>query len=382
VLADVTGVFAIEATEIRLNTDLAVAQINASGGINGHPIQVVYSDPRADPAEAVTQATQLVQQDHVDVLIGGVSSAECLGVQQLAPKLGVVYLSSSGCGSEDLTAKTCNRYSFRITSVGRQQYFPLAKYMVDTYGKRWGIIYPDYAFGQSQAQAYDAALANSGGTLPIKIAVPLNEQNMATYVTKIPTDGSINGLIVSQAGTDLGRILTAIQQFGINKKLPLVGSEQKELFGGVYPDLLDGAIAVTAHPSSPPSDNKFDQDYTAAFKDLASKNPDQARVLGGAGNAVPGFNGYTAYITITALKEAMIASKFSGKGDTDKLIAALENLKSSKGTDFPAGDFVMNKADHQGRDTQYVVKVNGQKEDILSAVPPDQLPAIGSCQAS
>jgi branched-chain amino acid transport system substrate-binding protein len=39
VLADVTGVFAIEATEIRLNTDLAVSQINANGGINGHRIR-------------------------------------------------------------------------------------------------------------------------------------------------------------------------------------------------------------------------------------------------------------------------------------------------------------------------------------------------------
>ena len=56
---------AVEGAEMRANTDLAVAQINASGGIHGHPLQVVYADPQAQPTEAGTLAQQLIVGEYV-----------------------------------------------------------------------------------------------------------------------------------------------------------------------------------------------------------------------------------------------------------------------------------------------------------------------------
>jgi branched-chain amino acid transport system substrate-binding protein len=41
---------------------------NASGGINGHPIKAIILDDQNSPSTAVTNATQLVQQDHVQVI--------------------------------------------------------------------------------------------------------------------------------------------------------------------------------------------------------------------------------------------------------------------------------------------------------------------------
>src|SRR5262245_5136171 len=67
VLDDNAANTAVEGAEMRVNTDLAVAQINASGGIHGHPLQVVYSDPQGQPDQAISQAQQLVQQQGVDV---------------------------------------------------------------------------------------------------------------------------------------------------------------------------------------------------------------------------------------------------------------------------------------------------------------------------
>ena len=81
---DVTGVGAIEGALMRISTDLVVQRTNASGGINGHPLQVVYVDPKGDATQALDLAPQLAQQDNVDVLAGGIFSPECLGVQGLA----------------------------------------------------------------------------------------------------------------------------------------------------------------------------------------------------------------------------------------------------------------------------------------------------------
>ncbi|TMC02827.1 MAG: ABC transporter substrate-binding protein [Chloroflexi bacterium] len=103
---------AIEGAELRVNTDLAVNQANASGGIKGHPLQTVYMDPQGDAAKAVAMAQELVQQQNVDVLVGGIFSPECLGIQNLAPRLQTVYLPSTGpsvLSSEGSSFASCAR---------------------------------------------------------------------------------------------------------------------------------------------------------------------------------------------------------------------------------------------------------------------------------
>jgi ABC-type branched-subunit amino acid transport system substrate-binding protein len=115
----------------------------------------------------------------------------------------------------------------------------------------------------------------------------------------------------------------------------------------------------------------------ATGKDASFAGP-----LGGVSKVTPGTtNGYTAYSAMMALKLAMRAANFTGKADTEKLITALRALNVKQGADFPAGDVIMNKADHQGRQTAYILKINGQKEDVLETIPADKLPLIGDCQA-
>jgi branched-chain amino acid transport system substrate-binding protein len=374
---------AIEGAELRANTDLAVAQANAAGGIKGHRLEIVYMDPRGDASQALTMAQQLVQEQNVDVLLGGIFSPECLGIEPLAARLHVAYLASTGCLSEDFTAKQCSRYSFRVSPAGRQVVFPLSQYIVKTYGKRWALIYSDYAYGQSQRVAYTLGLQQAGGQLVTPIPIPLNETNVTPYITKIATDGSIDGVINTQAGADVVRSLQTMQAFGIDKKLPVVGVFGKERWAGVYPDVVNGSIAVTQALSDTPSDNKYDLAYHAAFHaQMAKEDSAVAGPLGGADKAVPGIAGYQAYSTMAALKLAMIAASFTGKADTDKLITALENLKAPLGPDFPAGAFAMSKSDHQGAMTSYVAKISGQREQILQTIQPAQLPAIGSCHVT
>jgi ABC-type branched-subunit amino acid transport system substrate-binding protein len=140
VLADVTGVAPFAGAQERLNTDLRVSQINASGGVNGHALQAIYVDPGSDPGRAQQPALQLVQQDNVDVLMGGVLTPECAGVAGIAAQMPVVYLTAEGCAGDQVTGWDCNKYTFRLYPVGVQTTTPLAQFMVQTYGKRWGII--------------------------------------------------------------------------------------------------------------------------------------------------------------------------------------------------------------------------------------------------
>jgi branched-chain amino acid transport system substrate-binding protein len=382
VLDDITGVGAIEGALLRISTDLAVEQTNASGGINGHPLQVVYADPKGDATQALQLGTQLVQQDDVDALTGGIFSPECLGLQGLAPKVGLVYVPLNGCANEQFSTQSCNRYSFRAFPAGRQLDDPLVAYEVKNFGTKWAIIYPDYVLGQSALATAEAALQRNGTEFTTKVAVPLGEANVTPYVSKIPTDGSIQVLQVSQTGSDLARVMSVISQFGINKKVKIVTALGKESFAGVYPEAMDGAVIRGVRPSDGMPGNADDTAFAAAWKAMAQKDADIAGPLGGADKATPGNNnGYNAYGSMKALVLAMRAANFTGKADTDKLIAAFETLNVPPGPDLPSG-LVMNKADHQGRWTTHLLQINGQKEDILATFSAEQLPLIGDCKVS
>lgn len=381
VLDDQAPLTAVEGAEMRVNTDLAVAQINSSGGIHGHKVNVVYADPQADPSKAVALAQQLVQQNNVDVLVGAVLSSECLGVESLVERLQIVYVSSTGCAAEAFTAMQCNQYSFRTTPQGRQVNIPLSQYIVNTYGKKWSIIYPDYALGQSQLAAYKVGLAAAGGELDQIIPIPQNETNMTPYISRIATDGSVNGLINAEVGADLNRASSTIAQFNIGSKLPIVGVFGKERFAGVYPDSLTGDLGQSPELSDAAKENSFDVAYHKAFTtQLAKEDAALSTTLGGA-KAVPGDLGYEAYTAMTALKEAMSNANFTGKADTTKLISSMAKLKAKQGADFPGGDWQMNASDHQAVATTYIAKINGQQEQVLTTLAPDKLSPIGTCQA-
>jgi ABC-type branched-subunit amino acid transport system substrate-binding protein len=83
-------------------------------------------------------AAQLVDQDQVDVLTGAVTVPECQAIQSYAAKVHVVYMPLDGCGGDDLTARTCDKYTFRVYNGGTAALEAMVTQASQTYGKRWG----------------------------------------------------------------------------------------------------------------------------------------------------------------------------------------------------------------------------------------------------
>ena len=146
------------------------------------------------------------------MLVGGGFSPECLAVQGLVAKEGVVFVPLNACANEQMTKDQCNKYTFRVFPVGRQLDQPLVAYEVQNFGKKWGIIYPDYVLGQSTVMSTSAALQMNGTDFAVKIAVPLGEANVTPYVTQIPTDGSIDVLTVFARATGAAACRARLQE--------------------------------------------------------------------------------------------------------------------------------------------------------------------------
>src|SRR5207302_6531230 len=125
-------------------------------------------------------------------------------------------------------------------------------------------------------------LDQDAAELPVQIAVPLGEANVTPYVSRIPTDGSIQVLQVSETGSDLARVMSVIQQFGINQKVAIVTALGKESFAGVYPDPLNGAIITGTRPSDGLPGNADDANYMQEWLSIArGKDADIVGPLGG-----------------------------------------------------------------------------------------------------
>ena len=97
--------------------ELFAKDIKAKGGVLGRPVEFVYEDTGSDPANAVRKAQKLVEKDGVKFLTGVVLSSEALAISAKCPEWKVVFMSTiNGAGA--LTAKSYNRYFFRINTSG------------------------------------------------------------------------------------------------------------------------------------------------------------------------------------------------------------------------------------------------------------------------
>lgn len=73
--------------------ELAVSQVNQTGGIDGRPFQIIYEDDATDPATAVSAAQKLISIDHVSAIIGPLTSSSVLAAAPVAEANHVVLLS-------------------------------------------------------------------------------------------------------------------------------------------------------------------------------------------------------------------------------------------------------------------------------------------------
>ena len=73
---------------------VAVAEINAQGGVNGRMLEVVRGDHAGDPAQGRSEAERLITQEHVDVMMGCHMSTVTEVVVQVCTQYGVPMITA------------------------------------------------------------------------------------------------------------------------------------------------------------------------------------------------------------------------------------------------------------------------------------------------
>src|SRR5258708_37344193 len=110
----------------RKGWQLAVEEINASGGINGKKLVVVSKDDGGKPADAPTAANELVSSENVAMLAGTFLSNIGLAVSDFANQKKVFFLAAEPL-PDALSWSHANRYAFRLRPSNYMQAAMLAE---------------------------------------------------------------------------------------------------------------------------------------------------------------------------------------------------------------------------------------------------------------
>src|SRR5512147_1801230 len=92
----VTGPAAFLGDPEQKTLQLYVEKLNAAGGVLGRKLQLVSYDSAGDAEKARTFAKRLIEQDKVDVIVGGSTTGETMAVVPLVEAAGVPFISLAG----------------------------------------------------------------------------------------------------------------------------------------------------------------------------------------------------------------------------------------------------------------------------------------------
>ncbi len=348
-----------------VGVQMAVDRINKSGGINGRPIELIVADDESKPDVGRRKVEKLLVEDKVDVHLGGFLSNICLACMPVYEEYKVVNIISV-CLDTTLTTTKCNRYSFRPFDYAPSQAVAFAPYLVGKLGKKWHIAYADYSWGQSTRDAYVQEIKKAGGEIVETTGIPLGTADMTPFLSKVT--GSFDGFFGIFFGKDGVTIGNQAFDLGLTKKykwagdgaiaestnLPALGNKIEGFVGiNRYIPVFDAPLNTDAH-------RRFFDEAKVRLKQIDSSGPDPDRYV------------QSNYEAMNALKLGMEKSKFRGREDTDKLIAALEGLEMKEGDDFPQGDKLLRKEDHQAFLRQFIFEVKGGKPKIMQVVEKDK----------
>ena len=372
-LQPLSGTAATGGKTALVGIQMAVDRINKSGGVNGRPIELVVADYESKPDVGRRKAEKLVLEDKIDAHAGGYLSNVCLACMPVYEEHKLVNMITV-CLDTTITQSKCSRYTFRPFDFAPAQAVAAAPYMVNKIGKKWHIAFADYAWGQSTKDAFAAEIKKNGGEVVGTTGIPLGTADMTAFLSRI--SGTFDGLFGIFFGPQGIAFVTQSFDLGLSKKyrlagdgaiavavnLPALGSKA-EGFVGIdrYVPVLEGVLNTPHH-------KKFLDDAVARLKAIDPSGPRPDRYV------QSNFEG------VNALKVGMQKSGFRGREDTMKLIEALEGLEMKEGEDFPQGDKLLRKEDHQAFVREFLFEIRNSDYKILEVVPKEKTIVPAACK--
>lgn len=304
--------------QAKVGLDLAAKEINAGGGILGHPVEVIYENDGTRPWIAAKAVRKLVERDHVFALAGPITSQNLNVLKPYSErhKTPLLYATNYEGGK-------CGRYFFSFNTVPNQELGQLLPYMNKNFGDTYYLLGADRDWPHAMFAVAEPLIAKIGGKVVAKEYTLGTEKDFTPLIKRIAASKA-KVLLFALKGDGLNFINQAREQ-GLLKHVTVafLGLSEIELpiFHGKAQNMYVTVPFVASGGS--PAVKKF-----------------VARVKASAGRGTT-VSHYVMehYNALMAMKAAI---EKAGKVDREAMVGALEGLT----IETPTGPLTVGKNHH------------------------------------
>ena len=310
---------------------LYVDDLNKKGGVLGRPLQLVHYDDGSDANKANGFTKRLIEDDKVDVLVGGTTTGATMSSVPLAEKAGIPFISLAGAV---VIVEPVKKFVFKTPHTDRMAAEKVFEDMKKRGLTKVALLSETSGFGQSGKKETEAVAAKYGITLVASETYGPKDTDMSPQLTKIKNSAGVQAVFVFGLGQGPAIVTKNYRQLGIS--LPLYQShgvasdEFLKLAGPAAEGVRLPSPAQLVPEQLPANDpqkavvQSYDKAYKLRYKEEVST-----------------FGGY-AY---DALMLTVDAIKRANSTDKSKVRDAIE---ATKGYVATSGTFNMSATDHMG----------------------------------
>lgn len=357
-----TGPYGAEAQDQVRNAQLAIKEFNDAGGLGGRKAELLVRDDKLNPAEAATRALELIEKDRVDFIVGSLSAATQLAVNNVIKQRKVPYISISQSDAIN-EAADFSRYTFHESLNPHMTTQAVGRYVFRK-GMRVAFLTADYAYGHEMTRGFTRVAGEVGATVVGEIKHPLGATDYSAFLPRLMALRP-DVIVFNNFGRDNQISIKQAGDFGMKGAMkfvtPVLTYTSRTAAGpGVYNGVIGGSSYYWRIEADTPSAKAFNDRYRQAY-----------------GGALPSDYGSMAY---SAVKSLLMAVKAAGSSDKEKVVDALAALRY----DTYKGVQSYRACDHQSVQSVLVIQSTAAPKgspDIFKVlqVAPASTSALRSC---
>lgn len=304
-----SGAASFYGEQVARGFDLAVEQINASGGVRGRPIELLYRDDSTNPELGLAALRELVEKERVRMILGAVSSTVTMRLAPYCERNHVILISPSASAPQLTEA---GEYVFRTYPSDVLEGVSMADFARDLGLDRVAVLAVDNAYGESLARAFGERFHASGGSVVASLTFPEGDATaIANAVAALPALAP-RGLYVPAYVGDVASVLKLLHATRLRPIVLGTSAAAPELVreAGIAAENLVFPMSVF----DPTADSASVRAFAAAFSERYAAEPDVYAAH--------------AYDTVRVLAAA---AERKGSWDTDEIRDALLHMDDYEG---------------------------------------------------
>jgi branched-chain amino acid transport system substrate-binding protein len=186
------------------------------GSVLGKRIEIIFADHQNKADIAGATARRWIDNDGIDMIADGASSAAGLAIQQVAREKKRIFVIT-GSATTELTGKACSPYGFHFNYDTYALANGTGRALSQQGGDSWYFITADYTFGHALERDTTRFIREGGGRVLGSARHPLNTTDFSSFLLQAQSSrAKVIGLATS--GDDLSNAVKQAAEFGITRR--------------------------------------------------------------------------------------------------------------------------------------------------------------------